>query len=251
MSTFRIFNKARIGLVLLTILAGLAPIFFSTSTSVAQEARDCDANAVVRCGAYTVSELRSKLSTNIQTIFAHYGINDSDLDSMVDGAVRRDGNVVVNGQVVATNAISVGRQNIPGSTFVPSISVYERPVSVSFRSDELSAFVKMTNGRFEFAILKSCGNPVKATPPPVTPPPPPPPTPSPPSATPPPQPTPTPPAPPARVVKVVKVVEQQKAPPLPDTGPGALPGIFMATTFGGFLGHNLVNRFAKRLLLRR
>jgi uncharacterized repeat protein (TIGR01451 family) len=104
------------------------------------------------------------MTGDIPGIFSHYGISNPDVDTLVDGTVGRNGNVTVNGQVVATNAVSTGRHFIPGSTHVKSINVYERPTSVSFRSSSLPAFVKMENGQFKHAIIKSCGNPVKAVP---------------------------------------------------------------------------------------
>ena len=139
----------------------------------AQQTGDCDDNAVIRCGAFSASALHSSMTGDVPAIFAHYGINQNDFNSLTTGTVRRDGTVWVNGRMVATQAISVGRQDMPGSTPVPNLGIYERPPSVSFASNELAAFVKMNNGQFVYAIIQSCGNPVKATPvaPPATPPP--------------------------------------------------------------------------------
>jgi hypothetical protein len=85
---------------------------------------------------------------------------------VVAGEVYKDGTVKVNGQVVATDAITAGRQNISGSTKVTTngTTFYRRPPSVSFVSSPLSAYVVMKNGVFQFAILASCGNPVSAHP---------------------------------------------------------------------------------------
>ncbi|HUP26357.1 MAG TPA: DUF11 domain-containing protein [Candidatus Limnocylindrales bacterium] len=125
---------------------------------------DCDDNAVVRCGAFSVSELQTKMTGDVPAIYAHYGINTADFSSLTTGTVRSDGTVWANGRQVASQAISVGRQDMPGSTAVSGLGVYERPPSVSFASNELSAFIKMTNGQFVYAIIQVCGNPVKATP---------------------------------------------------------------------------------------
>jgi len=80
----------------------------------------------------------------------------------VAGSVTKSGDVLVNGNIVATNALTAGRQSIPGSTTKTynGTTFYERPPSVSFLVDSLSAFVVMTGNHFDFAILSSCGNPV-------------------------------------------------------------------------------------------
>jgi len=156
----------KLAAILCMMLLAVSSLLVVPGVRAQSQPRDDDNNAIVRNGAYTKSELKRKMTGDIPKIFAHYSITKSEIDSAstVSGVVRKNGQVLVNGQVVATGAISTGRQNMPGSTYIPSIKVYERPVSVSFRSNELSAFVKMTNGQFEWAVLHSCGNPVKAKP---------------------------------------------------------------------------------------
>lgn len=152
------------GLALLTLPMSTAAISVSSQ-------RDCDSNAVIRCGALSTSELIKKYNSNSSTraIFLHFGISPNDIGNIgstaAAGRVTKSGKVVVNGKTVATNALTAGRQNISGSRKVTSrgVTFYERAPSVSFASSSLSAFVVMNNGRFEFAILASCGNPVRAT----------------------------------------------------------------------------------------
>lgn len=194
--------------------------------------RDCDANAVIRCGAMTTPELilKFKADPTAAVIFANMGISDQNVTNMtstaVAGQVTTSGLVIVSGQTVATQAISAGRQNFPGSTPVQTsgFTFYKRPTSVSFASSPLDAFVVMQNNRFAFAVLASCGNPVTAvpvvhqaavvTPKPPTPPPPPP----------------TPPAP-------------APAPPaLPNTGMNHLAGIFLISTATGIGVYQLLLR---------
>jgi hypothetical protein len=80
--------------------------------------------------------------------------------------VTKDGNVFVDGQsrAVASNAVTGGRQNIAGSTVVnfQGVTFYQRPPSVSFQQSSLPAFVSMKNGSFQFAVIASCGNAVRA-----------------------------------------------------------------------------------------
>lgn len=159
--------------LLAALICSLGIVMSLALSVVNAQTGDCDDNAVIRCGAFSISALQNSMTGDVPAIFAHYGINQNDFNSLATGTVRRDGTVWLNGRMVANQAVSVGRQDMPGSTHVPSLGIYERPPSVSFASNDLTAFVKMNNGQFVYAIIQSCGNPVKATPvaPPATPPP--------------------------------------------------------------------------------
>lgn len=142
-------------------------------------AADCDDNAVIRCGVGSVSDVKDKYASNksVRQIFNCMDISKSDVDNMhkgldsnqtgvVAGTVTKDGKVIVNGDVVATNAKTGGRQNMPGSTDRTNdcgTPFFERTPSVSFQQSSLPALVDMQNGKFQFAIINSCGNPVVAT----------------------------------------------------------------------------------------
>lgn len=143
---------------------------FAETAAHATIARNCDNNAVVFCGGETQAEMIQKItggdghnsSQNISQILLANGIDINQISQTVEGTVNKDGAVIVNGQTVATGAQSVGRQFIKGST--RQGSVWIRPTSVSFQEDSLPAFVNMKDGRFLWAIVKSCGNPVVAKP---------------------------------------------------------------------------------------
>ncbi|HSH31721.1 MAG TPA: hypothetical protein VK963_03600, partial [Candidatus Saccharimonadales bacterium] len=134
--------------------------------------RDCDSNAVVYCGALSKAELVQKMQagdgrrsgTELQQVFydGGWGMSEVEINSYdtVMGTVRKDGTVWAGGRMVATGAVSSGRQFMPGS--YQENGLWLRPPSVSFRSTELPAFVYMPNGRFQWAIIQSCGNPVRA-----------------------------------------------------------------------------------------
>ena len=232
--THRIFKGSAIALVLIT--SSLAPL----SVSAATQPRDCDSNAIVYCGVYTKAELSVKISKgdtrnsafNLQRIFFNEGrgITTAGIGRAVEGTVYKDGRVVVGGKTVATAAMSSGRQYISGSK--KQGSVWIRPVSVSFVSNSIPAYVNMDGGVFHWAIIKSCGNTVsaKAIPKP-TPEPTPTPTPTPiPTYTPVPTLTPTPsliPTPPP-----VPTPEQ----PLPDTGAADVLGGAMGLGTLGYAG---------------
>lgn len=173
----RIFSRIMtIGVSLVAVVALLAPI----SHTHAQSGRDCDDNAIIKCGVGSLNELKQKYrenqAGNVTTIFQHFGIgSEGAMDGMVSGRVTRTNQVYIGENLVATNAVTAGRQNMANSTAILGGIAYERPPSVSFNSSSLPALVKMEAGQFKFAVIMSCGNPVKATPklpeqPPVTPP---------------------------------------------------------------------------------
>jgi len=170
--------------------------------------RNCDANAVIWCGEGSVDQLMSEYNngdghnsaSSIHNIYSFFGISSADINNMTSssvdvqsGSVSSSGDVFgTGGKLVATHALTGGRQDISGSTRedVGGTVFFVRPPSVSFASSPLAAFVVMKDGRFDFAVLASCGNAVKATP--TTPSPAPKPAPTPTTPTPAPTPTPTP-----------------------------------------------------------
>lgn len=135
---------------------------------------DCDNNAIISCGAHSTGALVQAYNGSgyVQKVYAYFGISNADMANLqatnVAGRVTRDGKVFVDGRSdpVATNAVTGGRQNIAGSTQVnfQGITFFKRPPSVSFQQNTLPAFVSMKNGQFQFAIIASCGNAVRATP---------------------------------------------------------------------------------------
>jgi len=143
----------------------------------AQSSYNCDANAVLWCGASSPSVVLDKYkngdghntAASIQAIYNWFGISSSDIASMgtyaVEGSVSSNGNVYVGNTVVATDAVTGGRQWENGSTtekLSDGTTFYSRPPSVSFPGGSLSAMVVMKDGVFQFAILHTCGNAVKA-----------------------------------------------------------------------------------------
>jgi len=142
-----------------------------TAPALAAGGRDYDSNAIIYGGAYTISELNSKLnngtgkvyqsSSQLKALFAAYGIKQSDFGQLKDGYVNKKNQVVVNGKVVASNVYTMGRHNIAGSTANTRFGypLYLRHPSVSFVSDNLPAYVSMNyDGSYAYAILKPCGN---------------------------------------------------------------------------------------------
>lgn len=158
-------------------LFGIVPLLiialggFKTDAMTIQSTRDCDANAVIRCGARSFDELQTRYSRpDVAEIYSAFGISDQDIanirDNAVEGQVTRNGDVLVNGEIVATDAMTAGRQNMAGSTAANSggVTYFRRTPSVSFLSSSEPAFVVMKDGQFVYAIIASCGNPVIASP---------------------------------------------------------------------------------------
>lgn len=272
--TFRVNTKTKVigvatALFIGVIMSGVLPAAAAVSFN---SARDCDANAVIHCGAMSTGELINKYNSNhsAAVIFSWFGIHQGTVHGMgntaVAGRVTKNGEVIVNNRVVATNAVTAGRRFIPGSTKVVhhGVTFYARAPHVSFRSNSLDAFVVLNkHGQFVHAVLASCGNPVKArnvvpTPkPPVKKPPvkkPPvvkPPVVKPPVVKPPVEKPPVEKPPVEKPekkpeVKPEKKPEEKPAPAvLPKTGPAALAGYFIGTSALGTVAHWAVARRRK------
>jgi hypothetical protein len=164
-------------------------LFVSNASALQiQGGSDCSDNSVIDCGVTSTDAIISYLPghTAILDLYDHsFGINQDDINNLdnttqnpnedytVAGTVNVNNDVIVDGKIVATNAITAGRENISnayGSSSAVSYAgytFYTRSPRVSFITASIDAFVVMKNGQFQFAILAPCGNPVKATPVPV------------------------------------------------------------------------------------
>ena len=153
------------------ILGGILLLNVFNGNSQAALPRDCDSNAIIHCGAGDTNELTQKYNENktgdLATIYNAYGISSGMLSGAKMGEVRKDGTVVVNGEVVATEVMSIGRQPLAGSSpkTIGGKTYYNSPPSTSFRSNSIVAFVFFdADGLFKSAIITSCGNPVEGKP---------------------------------------------------------------------------------------
>lgn len=136
--------------------------------------RDCDDNAIMRCGAADANEFRTKYDQNapgdLPAIYGHYWI-PRDIQ-VVQGQSFKDNTVRVNGRIVADNAQSIGRQQKPGdhAISIGGKTYWEGPNSSAFAGDGLPTLVALdADGNFKYAIIQGCGNPIYARP--VNPPP--------------------------------------------------------------------------------
>lgn len=133
-------------------------------------AANCTSNDIIKCGVTSQAQLASKYAEgDVGAILDHYGITSGmvSAENAVLGAVTIDGDVIYDGQVIATGAESTGREWVDGSTEVKigSSTVYQRPTSAIFKQHDLPAYIfSDDSGEFVAAVLLVCGNPVVATP---------------------------------------------------------------------------------------
>jgi hypothetical protein len=130
------------------------------------DTRDCDNTAIIHCGVMTMSELKTKYAANeagdLPAIYKAFGVTN--FDGMVDGVVWRDGRVTVGSETVATGAMTAARNMSGGAIAGSDAKVISPSVWPAEFISAKPAYVKMVNGQFVYAVLKTCGNPVKATP---------------------------------------------------------------------------------------
>lgn len=168
-------KKVAFGIGLATVLglAGLGVVSVQRAS-----AADCDQNAIIYCGTGNASQFIAQTRKNdsknghhdLQAIYAYYGLEPASYDKFVSysrsGTAYKDGRIVVDGQVVATNSRSIGRlasaqgpgyfsQNINGTTY------YGNASSVVFKNDSIPVMALFNSrGVLQFAVLTSCGNPI-------------------------------------------------------------------------------------------
>lgn len=159
----------RAALAISSLLIGLGALFvFALPTQAAVDSSpDCDTVAIVKCGV-TADNVKAKAGEgDVPKVYAAFGIKNSELNGFVNGVVWRDGRVTIGyDKVVAKGAVTAGRWNNPSSD-MQRISGTDRAYKMStshFVDEGQTALIKMVDGKFKFAIIKPCGNPVTANP---------------------------------------------------------------------------------------
>lgn len=160
-------------LVLIALALGFATFgVVQLSAHAADDARDCSTNSIIQCGAMSTAEFTQKYNQNpngdLQQIYEHYGINPAAINSAKEGVAQSNGQIIVDGRVVATGARSMGRHSLrPGAentVVINGKTYYERAqLTVTL---QVWAFFD-NSGKFIGAIAKSCGNPIWGVPTPV------------------------------------------------------------------------------------
>lgn len=182
----RIPRKLYIGVASMLVAAGaIVGLLSLTSTSAdamtITSRQDCGyTDPIIDCGVVSTDQLLERYDANddrrgnkdVQAIFNNYGVTRSDITN--ESQIKHGwlnhvtGEISVNGTVVATNAQSLYRVNVPDKTL--------RPVSIAGKTYYIGAvagqyskgadvyvFVNR-DGTFRTAIQASCGNPIPATP---------------------------------------------------------------------------------------
>lgn len=157
------------------VVALLLVNIIGTDSQAMSSYRNCNADAILKCGAVSQSELLQKYDQNagdIKNVYSHYGISRSDIagstSEVKTGTVYQDGRVVVDGKTVATGAYSLSRVKFtsagePRTVRINGTTYYEGP-SMAIFTRSVDAFVMFRDGKFYKAILSSCGNPIIAKP---------------------------------------------------------------------------------------
>lgn len=156
------------------ILIAVAAFFAVNATMSPAEAAGCSGNSVIKCGVWSVSEMRQKYNSDYtkgtKEIFTGMGVTSQMVNHarVVDGLIYKNGDVKVNGKTVATDAVTAGRWHLSGGKNIKHVdngtTWYERDTETSFKTKEIwKVFVFLDDeGRFIGAVMLDCGNPVRA-----------------------------------------------------------------------------------------
>lgn len=137
--------------------------------------RQCDANAVIYCGAYNSREViaayMNPADASVRNIYNGMGITNQDIAEFearaVRGSVTKQGKIMLGDQVIAVNGVTAGRQNVFGSVALKynGTTYYKRSTNEAFNDSlEYAYVVRDSNKNFKYAILVSNGDPVIGAP---------------------------------------------------------------------------------------
>lgn len=125
---------------------------------------------VVRGGVHNQEQLTNGLKQEgVAEFYKQVGI-PSTLAGAKEGVVYPNGEVKVNGKVVATGAMTFGRKHDSGNGYVSAggVKFYKHTINRAFQGMPVKAFVFLNaDGSFKSAFAKTCGNPIVAKPVPV------------------------------------------------------------------------------------
>lgn len=138
------------------------------------QAAECKANNIINCGVTSVSDFVNKYKLNekgdLDNIYTHYGLAPNEIDRFAKtakmGEARKNGDIVLDGKVVATNATSLGREkkSYSSNLVIDGKTYYSSRSQDVFLSNSIPALIMMNGNQFEFAALTVCGNPITGKP---------------------------------------------------------------------------------------
>ena len=164
----------KIGIAISLGFAMLGGIWLASPSRAA----GCNSFNVVYCGTHSMSELQTAYSrTEIKELYKEWYVTETMVQggsNMREGVVDANGNITVDGRVVATNAITVQskagtRQPQPQRSYKTSngYTYYQYTTGQSFVDGPKSYNVYAwfdNNGSFITGVIKDCGNPVWGNP---------------------------------------------------------------------------------------
>ena len=167
----------KIGVAISLGIALIGGVWMATPSKAA----NCSNFNVVHCGTNSLSELKAAYARpEIKSLYNQWYINDEMVQggsNMREGVVDANGNITVDGRVVATNAVTVQakagtRQVTPSRQYSAAGHTYYQYTTGQSFIDGITRYKIYAwfdnNGKFITGVIKDCGNPVWG--PPTTPP---------------------------------------------------------------------------------
>lgn len=169
MKSSQIFKRIIItaSVAVVALFSGVLP---SATASAACLSKDPD-NDIMHCGTTGRSDFIAKTRANspgdLKTIYAYYGLDESEYDRFASnarsGKSLPNGDIKVDGKVVATGGHSLGRKAKTKSSpvVIGSITYHESALGdvTKYENDVLVLFD--SDNRVEFVVMNICGNPIR------------------------------------------------------------------------------------------
>lgn len=131
---------------------------------------DCSDNSIIKCGVTNATDFVAKARANqpadLQAVYTKFGITPEEYDAFakqaVMGTAKTNGEIVANGQVVATGAYSIGRTKFEYSTpYAIGNTTYYKSANNQVLKEDMPAMLWFdSKGKLDAAILSACGNPI-------------------------------------------------------------------------------------------
>lgn len=147
------------------VVALTGAVSLGHATKQTTRAADCTGNAVLKCGVQNPNHFIDRVAANdqnTQPAYDAFGLQSTDYNRFRSeakhGIAYKNGTIVVDGRVVATDAWSIGRHQKPYSWNWNGY--WASKAQDVFRGNEIPVMVLFDdNGAMEFAVMYDCGNP--------------------------------------------------------------------------------------------
>lgn len=147
------------------VVALTGAVSLGHATKQTSRAADCTPNAILHCGFPDANNFINRVSANeegTQGVYAGFGLDGADYERFrreaKPGVAYKDGTIVVDGRVVATDSWSIGRSKKSRSWNWNGF--WADSAQNVFRGNSINVLVLFDdNGAMEFAVMFDCGNP--------------------------------------------------------------------------------------------